>query len=71
MPVAKWLRTVFTAHPTSAAIRRRLNPCFLKISISTYTSFVINGAFEIADSLSTRCINFQSLPCINLQPLLT
>ena len=33
--------TVLTAHPTSAAICRRLSPCFLKTLISTYTSSLI------------------------------
>jgi hypothetical protein len=35
-----------------------------------YTSFVITGALN-SPIFSTRCINFQSLACINLQPLLT
>ena len=61
---------MFTAHPTSAAIRRRLKPCFLKTSISMYTSFVITGASN-PPIFSTRCINFQSLACINLHPLVT
>ena len=61
---------MFTAHPTSAAIRRRLKPCFLNTSISIYTSFVITGASN-TPIFSTRCINFQSLACINLYPLLT
>jgi hypothetical protein len=34
-------RTVLTAQPTSAAICRRLSPCFLKTLISTYTSSLI------------------------------
>jgi hypothetical protein len=41
------------ARPTSAASRRRLKPCSLRISISTYTSFAIDGASEIADSLNS------------------
>ena len=60
---------MFTAHPTSTAIRRRLKPCFLNTSISIYTSFVITGASN-TPIFSTRCINFQSLACINLYPLL-
>ncbi|MGR2930152.1 hypothetical protein, partial [Acidithiobacillus ferriphilus] len=39
-------------------------------SISIYTSFVITGASN-TPIFSTRCINFQSLACINLYPLLT
>ena len=44
---ARWLRTVFTAHPTSSAILRRLMPCFLNNSISTYTSSVITANLKI------------------------
>ena len=44
VPETRWLRTVLTAQPTSAAMRRRVKPCFLNTSISIYTSFVITGA---------------------------
>src|SRR3990172_641326 len=50
---SKWLRTVFTAHPTASAILRKLMPCFLNISISTYTSSVIMAAFKIGHLLKS------------------
>ena len=54
---------MFTAHPTSAAILRRLKPCFRSTSISTNTSSLIIAAYKKAAIVSTRCIN--------LHPLLT